>query len=251
MIFRAALLLAIGLSIVEVENRAEACVRASEADSLVGWSADGRYALYTLTVDKKIDHAEILPTSYSGYLYTIAANEGEDGIVVVRTKVGSCAEWDEGDGEVVEKRAGKLTAKSLMSLKTVKAMKFGKVTATTAPATTTSPAGSTSTAAATAPPTTAVFTGKKRYDTHNVEVTTGTSKLELPLPVFCVGSCLADENWTKWSITVDGVHSLDSGTTLYELTMANVCNGGTIHRVITQTPAKIKVPKRRCMGSGQ
>lgn len=247
MSLRALLLLSIAIHVLGPKGRAEACIRASEADALVGWSADGRYALYTLTADKKLDHAEILPTSYSGYLYTIAANEGDDGIVVVRTKVGSCAEWADGDGEVVEQKAGKLTAKSLMALKTVKAMKFGKVTAATASATTGSPASST-TATAVA---TAVFTGKKRYDTHNVEITTGTSKLELPLPVFCVGSCLADENWTKWSITVDGVHSLEGGTTLYELSMANVCNGGTIRRVITQTPAKIKVPKRRCMGSGQ
>lgn len=40
-----------------------------------------RYALCPLTADKKLDHAQILPTSYGGYLYTIAANEDEDGIV--------------------------------------------------------------------------------------------------------------------------------------------------------------------------
>jgi hypothetical protein len=260
MILRAALLFSIGASIAGLEGRAEACIRAGEADTLVGWSADGKYALYTLTVDKKLDHAEILPTSYSGYIYIVTGNEDGDAITVVRTKVGSCAEWPEDGGAYVEQKAGKLTEKSLMGLKTVKAMKFGKIDATTAaapPATGSpaaagaSPAPAPATGNAAATPTTAVFTGKKRYDAHNIELTTGTSKLELPLPVFCVGSCLADENWTKWSISVDGVHALASGTTLYELSMANVCNGGTIHRLVTQTPAKVKVPKRRCMGSGQ
>jgi hypothetical protein len=250
MMLRAVLLLSIGGSIAGLEGRAEACIRAGEADTLVGWSADGKYALYTLTVDKKLDHAEILPTSYSGYVYIVTGNEDGDGITVVRTNVGSCAEWPEGNGTYVEQKAGKLTEKSLMALKTVKAMKFGKVdAAAAAPATAGAAAPAASGASAT--PTTAAFTGKKRYDAHNIELTTGTSKLELPLPVFCVGSCLADENWTKWSITVDSVHALASGTALYELSMANVCNGGTIHRLVTQTPAKIKVPKRRCMGSGQ
>ena len=54
-----------------------------------------------------------------------------------------------------------------------------------------------------------------------------------------------------WSITVDGVHTLANGSVLYDLSMANVCNGGTLHRVITETPASKKVPKSRCKGSGE
>ena len=73
----------------------------------------------------------------------------------------------------------------------------------------------------------------------------------MPVPVYCVGSCLADENWQKWSITVDGVHTLANGSVLYDLSMPNVCNGGTLHRVITGTPASKKVPKSRCKGSGE
>ncbi|MEZ4364221.1 MAG: hypothetical protein R3B48_28865 [Kofleriaceae bacterium] len=247
MLLRVALLVSLGTSII-ARGQAEACIQALEADAVVGWSADGRYALYTRTDDKKLDHAEILPTAYRGYIYTISADEEEGTIVVVRSEVGECAQWSEDPGVIVEKKKGKLTTKSLMALKTVKAMKFGRATAATAAAAAGAPTAAPAAAAGT--PATALFTGKKRYETHNVEITMGTSKLELPLPVFCVGSCLADEDWQKWSITVDGVHELPDGTKLFELTMPKVCNGGTIHRVITQTPPKIKVPKRRCTGSG-
>ena len=237
---RALLVLAtLGISLAAAGGDAEACIVASEANTLVGWSADGKYALYTLVTDGKIEHAEILPTSYSGYVYTITVPD--DGrIQVSRAKVGSCAEWghSEDPKTIVEKKKAKLTDKTLMELKTVAAMKFGKVE---------EPAAAKSVPAA---PTTAVFTGKKRYQVHNIELTTGPSKLELPLPVFCMGSCLADENWKKWSIIVDGVHTLSTGETLYELRLENVCNGGTLHRVITQTPATTKVPKKRCYGSG-
>ncbi len=229
-------LMMLGISLALAGGDAEACIVASEANTLVGWSADGQYALYTLVVDGKIEHAEILPTSYSGHVYTITVPD-EGRILVSRAKVGSCAEWgySEDPKTIVEKKKGALTDKTLMELKTVAAMKFGKVEE---PAT------------AAAAPTTAVFTGKKRYQVHNIELTTGTSKLELPLPVFCMGSCLADEKWKKWSITVDGVHTLATGATLYELRLENVCNGGTLHRLITQTPATTKVPKKRCYGSG-
>lgn len=217
------------------EKEAQACIRAAEANTLVGWSEDGKYALYTLVTDGKIEHAEILPTTYSGHLYTVTEDEGR--ITVARAKVGSCAEW--GDSEdpktVVEKKKGKLTDKALMELKTVAAMKFGRVEST----------------ANTGLRTTAVFTGKKRYDVHNVEITRGADKLEVALPVYCVGSCFADEKWKKWTVNVEGVHTLADGTILYELKMANVCNGGTIRRLVAPTPATTKVPKRRCTGSGQ
>jgi hypothetical protein len=214
-------------------HHADACIRAGEADTVVGWSEDGKYALYELIENGRIDHAEILPTSYDGFVYTITSND--DGIIVARAPVGKCAEWGDGDDTaIIEKKKGKLTDKSLMALSTVAKLKFSKAENTTK--------GDKPTAA---------FTGKKRYDVHDVELTTGTTKLQMPVPVYCVGSCLADENWKKWSIAVDGVHTLANGSVLYELSMANVCNGGTLHRVITETPASKKVPKSRCKGSGE
>jgi len=214
-------------------HHADACIRAAEADTVVGWSEDGKYALYELVENGHIHHAEILPTSYDGFVYTIMPHD--DVIIVSRVAVGTCAGWGDDDGTpFVEKKQGKLTDKSLMALATVAKLEFSKAENPTK--------GDKPTAA---------FTGKKRYDVHDVELTRGSTKIQMPLPVYCVGSCLADENWTKWSITVDGVHTLASGSVLYELSMANVCNGGTIHRVITETPASKKVPKSRCKGSGE
>lgn len=214
-------------------HHAGACIRASEANTVVGWSEDGKYALYELVEDGHIDHAEILPTSYDGFVYTITASDNE--ILVARVAAGKCAEWGDGDAKtIVEKKTGKLTDKSLMALATVTKLKFGR---TENPTKGDKP--------------TAAFTGKKRYDVHDVELTSGTSKIQMPVPVYCVGSCLADENWKKWSITVDGVHTLADGSVLYDLSMANVCNGGTLHRVISETPASKKVPKSRCKGSGE
>jgi hypothetical protein len=214
---------------------ADACIRAGEANTVVGWSEDGKYALYELVENGRIEHAEILPTSYDGFVYTIMPNDDGSAIVVSRVPVGKCAEWGDGDDKtVVENKQGKLTDKSLMALATVAKLKFSKAENPTK-----------------ADKPTAAFTGKKRYDVHDVELTSGTKKVQMPVPVYCLGSCLADENWKKWSIIVDGVHTLANGSVLYELAMANVCNGGTIHRVITETPASKKVPKSRCKGSGE
>src|SRR6476620_10912699 len=93
-----------------IPSPADACIRAGEANTLVGWPADGKYALYELVQGKTIDHAEILPTTYSGFIYTITANDDE--IVVARVKVGSCAAFGEDDKAVVEKKHGKLTDKT-------------------------------------------------------------------------------------------------------------------------------------------
>jgi hypothetical protein len=231
------LAVALAAALAATARPAAACVRASEASKLVGWSADGKYALYELILDDKtLDHAEILPTIYTGFVYTIMPDYSGNGIVVSRAKVGSSAAFGDDDSAIVERKASKLTEASVLTLKTVAAMQFGTVETATKPA---KPK--------------AAFTGKKRYEIHDVELTgepPGELPLVMPLPVYCVGSCLADENWTKWSITVDGVHQLATGTVLYELSMPNVCNGGTIHRLITQTPAAIKVPKQRSMGSG-
>jgi hypothetical protein len=67
---------------------AEACVRAGETNRLVGWSADGTYALYELVHDGKLEHAEILPTTYAGFVYTITP-AGDDQIIVSLAPVGA------------------------------------------------------------------------------------------------------------------------------------------------------------------
>lgn len=213
---------------------AEACIRAGEATTLVGWSEDGAYALYTEVVKGRIDHAEILPTSYTGFLYTVMENDGT--IYVARAKVGSCANWADMDDAkaVVEKRKGKLDETTLAELKTVKDLKIGKVE---------TPVGH--------KPVTVAFTGKKRYEVHDLEITSDASKSVIPLPVFCVGSCLADEKWKKWTVSVDGIHTLENGVTLYELSLPMVCNGGTIRRMVMANPSVTKAPKKRCRGSGE
>ena len=38
---------------------------------------------------------------------------------------------------------------------------------------------------------------------------------------------------------------------VYELRLREVCNGGTLIRLVQAKPPKVKVPKRRCFGSGQ
>jgi hypothetical protein len=44
---------------------------------------------------------------------------------------------------------------------------------------------------------------------------------------------------------------LASGVVLYELSLLNVCNGGTLLRLIAPTPPGVKVPRHRCTGSGE
>jgi hypothetical protein len=217
------------IALAATARPAAACVRAAEANKLVGWSADGKYALYELVANGAIEHAEILPTSYAGDVYTITSHG--DQIVVARVPVGATPSFGDDGETIVEHAHGRLTDTSLMALATVAAFKFGPA----------EPAKDAKVSAA--------FTGKKRYDVHAIEITAGATKTVLPLPVYCVGSCLADENWTRWTITVEAVHQI-GGVTLYDLTMANVCNGGSIRRVITQTPASVKIPKQRSTGSG-
>jgi hypothetical protein len=230
--------LALGLSLVALiaGRRADACIQAGETNKLVGWSADGAYALSVLVDDKgAIDHAEIHPTSYAGSIYVIVADDDGGGILVTKAKVGRCASFGHDDyASTVERAKGKLTDTSLRALKTVAAMKFGRQEV----------------ASASAALPTAAFTGKKRYDVHDLEVGAGATKTVMPIPVWCAGSCLADENFARWRATVTAVHTLASGTVLYEVSLANVCNGGTLVRLIAPTPPGVKVPKHRCTGSG-
>lgn len=222
------------LGLVAAARPAAACVRASEADHLLGWSADGAYALLALIDDDgAMDHAEILPTAYKGFVYVIT--EGDAGVVVTKVKVGQCADFGDEDGAIVERKKGTLTEAVLRNLKTVKAMKFGT--------------DHVPVARATLP--TATFTGAKRYATHDLAIVDGTTTATLPVPVWCVGSCMADEHWSKWKAEVTAVHDLANGVVLYELRLHAVCNAGTLIRLVQAKPPKLKVPKRRCFGSGQ
>lgn len=224
----------VALGLLAHARPADACVRASEANRLLGWSADGAYALLALVDDDgTMDHAEILPTAFKGFVYVIT--EGDVGVVVTKVKVGQCADFGDEDAAIVERKKGKLTEALLRNLKTVKAMKFGTDQA----------------AAAAGPLPTATFTGAKRYATHDLTIVDGATTTTLPVPVWCVGSCMADENWTKWKADVTAVHALANGVVLYELRLAAVCNGGTLIRLVQAKPPKVKVPKRRCLGSGQ
>lgn len=217
-------------------RRAEACVRAGEANKVLGWSADGAYALLA-HVDGKgvLDHAEIHPTTYTGSIYVVLDDETR-GLLVTKVEVGACASFGDEDDKTIVERGGKkpLTEASIRALGTVKQLKFGREDQ--APV-----------AGMVTP--TATFTGKKRYDVHDLELTTGTTKTVMPVPVWCVGSCLIDESFQKWTATVDAVHALPSGLVLYEVSLRGVCHGGTMVRLIAPTPPTVKVPKSRCTGA--
>ncbi len=231
-----ALLIAIGLTWVTLSGTAtpaEACVRAAEANRVLGWSADGAYALLgRFDRDGTLAHAEVLPTTYQGWVYVVAPQD--DAVVVTKVKVGACADFGDEDGAVVERRRGPLTEAGLRALTTIAAMKFG------------TDAGP---APATLP--TARFTGAKRYAVHDLAITDGATTSTVPVPVWCVGSCLRDEAWKKWKAEVKAVHVVPGGPVLYELHLTGVCNGGTAIRLVAATPAKTKPPRRRCFGAGQ
>lgn len=225
-------LVALAASTMHV-GTADACVRAGEANTLLGWTADGRYVLLALVAaDGAVDHAEILPTAYVGSVHVVA--EQGDEVVVTRVPVGTCADFGDDSAAIVERRRGRLTLDSLRGLATVAAMKFGK---DEAPA-----AGGLPTAR---------FTGKKRYAVHDLAITSAAGTTTVPVPVWCVGSCLRDEKWNRWRAEVVAVHALVSGAVLYETRLHGVCNGGTAIRVLAAAPPAVKVPKRRCFGSGQ
>lgn len=230
---RLAVALAVALAIIALRPAAaRACVRASEANTLLGWSTDGGYALLALVDEHGVmDHAEILPTRYQGFVYVIVPQD--DQIVVTRVKVGTCADFGDEAGAIVERKRGTLTDATLRALRTVKSMKFV--------------ADAAATKATTA---TATFTGAKRYAVHDLQLHDGAATLTLPVPVWCVGSCMADERWTSWKAAVTAVHTAPSGDLLYEVRLDGVCNAGTLIRLVAATPAKRKAPKHRCTGSG-
>src|SRR4051812_18555164 len=109
-------------------STAVACVRAGEADTLIGVSRDGAYALYGLAgPDGVFSHAEIHPTRAEGWLYWIwpkGINGEQVGVTgdleVRRVPQTRCSPWSK--GTVVESSTGTLTLQRLLNLKTVAAL---------------------------------------------------------------------------------------------------------------------------------
>jgi hypothetical protein len=213
-------------------RRSEACVQLQEANKLLGWSADGKLALHVrLDANGALEHAEILPTRFEGWKY-IVFDQG--GITVKRVELGKC---DVRAAPDLVRVPGKLTMEALVKLDVVKAMHLVPV------------------------PTddgaklTAGFVPAKRYAEHEVELRHGgTVVATLPVPVWCLGSCLRDEDWRKWGAKVRTVAKVGDRT-LYVIRMMRVCNGGNdkdmwIDRVIA-TPGTAAPPARRCRGSGE
>src|SRR5690606_2285548 len=115
-------LAALGLAVLAAAPPpAEACARAREATELVGWSSDGRHALYVrATPDGTLDHAEIIPTRLAEEPVLWIWVDGGEVIVRKKTQV-RCGPWS---GTIVEKselaRGEKLTTAALPERDTVK-----------------------------------------------------------------------------------------------------------------------------------
>jgi hypothetical protein len=222
------------VALVLAPRPSEACIQLSEANKLLGWSADGTLALH-VRVDKAgtIEHAEIHPTRFEGWKYIITADAGA--ISVGRVAVGKC---DVLDANELMSTSGKLTEETLKQLAVVKAMKLVAVSA--------DDGGASKLAAR--------FVPAKRYAEHQVEVREGATVTTLPVPVWCLGSCLRDEDRSNWGAQVRFVAK--AGTrTLYVIRMTRVCNGGNdkdlwMDRVIAVPGPEARPKFGRCRGSG-
>lgn len=214
---------------------ADACVQLAEANKLLGWSEDGSLALFA-RVDTKgaFEHAEIHPTRFEGWKYIVFTDEGA--VVVKKVAVGSCEVRGAKDHVRVSQP---LTESLVRDLAIVKSMKL-----VTPP---TDDGGAAKLAA--------TFSPAKRYAEHSLVLREqGKSVATLPVPVWCVGSCLRDEDWKRWGVTVKQVAKAGDRT-LYIVRMARVCNGGNdkdlwIERVIAAPGTEARPKRGRCRGSG-
>lgn len=215
---------------------ADACVQLSEANKLLGWSDDGKLALFARFDAKgKLEHAELHPTRYEGFKFVIAEESG--GIVIKKISVDNCSVLHDADDH--QRLAGKLTEASLMKLAIIKDLKL-----------VTPPADD-----GAAKPI-AKFTPNKRFADHKLQLREADKVIAtLPVPVWCVGSCLRDEAFATWTAEVKLVAKAGDRT-LYLVRMKNVCNAANdkdlwMDRVIA-VPGKEAAPKKgRCRGSGQ
>lgn len=229
-------------------STASACVRAAEADTLIGLSRDGAYALYGRAAQGDVfSHAEIHPTRAEGWLYWIwpkGINEAEVGVTgdleVRKLPQTRCDPW--ANGTVVESSPGVLTLKRLLSFKTVAALGImaiedvkwlDGVTARVK------------------------FTPDKRHADHLLVIDHPDDQFdaELVVPVWCVGSCLRDEDYKHWAAKLVSVARVGERT-VYRLRMKGVCNGVAardpwMERLIALPDPAAKKPQRRtCKGSG-
>lgn len=227
---------------------AMACIRAGEADTLIGVSRDGAYALYGLAGrDGTFAHAEIHPTRAEGWLYWIwpkglgGEKVGVVGDIEVR-KVSQtrCSPWE--NGAVVESAPGKLTRDRLLSLETVAAL--GMVASEDV-------RWLDGTAAR------VTFKPDARYADHTLVIDHPEDRLdaELVVPVWCVGSCLRDEEYRRWTARLVSVAHIGTRV-IYRVRMEKVCNGASgralwMERLIAAPdPAAKPPPRRTCKGAG-
>lgn len=214
----------------------EACVQLPEANKLLGWSEDGKFALFArVGANGKLDHAEIHPTRYEGHRYVIL---DEGGAIVVKRELVSKCEVTQADEYA--RLSGGLTEAALMKLPVVKALKLVPVP------TDDGGAGSL----------TAKFVPNKRYAEHKLELRDDAKKVAatLTVPVWCVGSCLRDEAFATWTAEVKLVAKAGDRT-LYVIRMRNVCNAANdkelwMDRVIAVSGTEKPPAKGRCRGSG-
>jgi hypothetical protein len=223
------------IACLHLARPAEACVQLPEANKLLGWSKDGKLAVHArVDASGKLTHAELHPTRHEGWKYLVLEQDGA--IVIKKVAVGSCRVFEADDHQRV---AGKLTEAALRKLPIVAALEL------VAPPDDDGGAAKLS----------ARFTPNKRYAEHKVEIRDGKAVVAtLPVPVWCVGSCLRDEAFTAWGATV--THVAKAGDrTLYVIRMTKVCNAANdkelwMERVIA-VPGKEAAPRHgRCRGSG-
>lgn len=210
-------------------------IQFSEANRVLGWSADGTLALLvTVLPDGRIDHAEIHPTRYEGWNYVITAARGE--IAVRKVAVDHCPDWYHAD--MIARVPGQLTEAKLLSLDIVKRMKLVRLPR----------------ADGGAAKLTARFEPPKRFAEHRVVVRDGQSVVAtLPVPVWCVGSSNRDEAWSEWEATVVTVATAGKRQ-LHVVRMKGVCDGADkdleMVRVIATPGGEPEPLFSRCRGSG-
>jgi hypothetical protein len=224
------------LVLVAAARPSDACVQLPEANKLLGWSEDGKFALFArVGASGKLSHAEIHPTRYEGHRYVILE---ESGAIVVKRELVSKCEVTQADEHA--RFAGGLTEAALMKLPVVKALGLVPVPTDDGGAGTL----------------TAKFVPNKRYAEHKLELRDATNKVAatLSVPVWCVGSCLRDEAFATWTAEVKTVAKAGDRT-LYVLRMRNVCNAANdkdlwMDRVIAVSGTEKPPAKGRCRGSG-
>jgi hypothetical protein len=210
-------------------------IQFSEANRVLGWSADGTLALLvTVLPDGRIDHAEIHPTRNEGSIYLITAARGE--IAVRKAAVDRCPDWYH--AETIARVPGQLTEAKLLSLDVIKRMKLVRL-----------PRGDGGAAKLTAR-----FEPPKRFAEHRVVVQDSKSVVAtLPVPVWCVGSSNRDDAWSDWEATVVNVATAGKRQ-LYVLRMKGVCDGAdkdlVMVWVIATLGGEFEPLFSRCRGSG-